>query len=65
MKKQYLVIDLNDAYEYYTVTDDLNSFISEMYEVELSNGELFETVSEWFKDEYKVFEVTGTIEEIN
>ena len=64
MKKQFLVIDLNDPYEYYIVYD-VDSFINEMYEAELSNGELFETVSEWFKENHNIFEVNGEIKEMN
>jgi hypothetical protein len=64
MKKQFLVIDLNDA-SYYIV-DDLNLLIAEMYEVELGNGEDIDTViGQWFLENYKVFEIEGTISEFN
>ena len=46
MKKQFLVIDAFDTPNYYIV-DDLDSLINEMYEVDLLNGESFETVSKW------------------
>ena len=62
--KQFLVVDLNDAYEYYT-TYTLESLIREMYEVELMNGESFENVNQWFNDNHKIFEIEGTIKEIN
>jgi hypothetical protein len=64
MKKQFLVIDLNDISFNYIV-DDLDSLINEMYEVELLNGESLETVTGWFYDNHKVFEIEGSISEIN
>ena len=64
MKKQFLVIDVFDTPNYYIV-DDLDSLINEMYEVELLNGKSFETVSGWFNDNHKVFEVNGEIKEMN
>lgn len=64
MKKQFLVIDVFDTPNYYIV-DDLDSLINEMYEVELLNGESFETVSEWFNENHRVFEVNGEIKERN
>jgi hypothetical protein len=63
MKKQFLVIDLNDTSFNYIV-DDLNSLITEMYESELET-ETLETVTEWFNNNYKVFEIEGSINEIN
>ena len=64
MKKQFLVIDAFDTPNYYIV-DDLNSLINEMYEVDLLNGESFETVSKWFNNNHRVFEVNGEIKEMN
>ena len=63
MKKQFLVIDLNDTSFNYIV-DDLNSLITEMYESELER-ETLETVTEWFNKNYKVFEIEGSINEFN
>jgi uncharacterized protein YxjI len=64
MKKQFLVIDVFDTPNYYIV-DDLDSLINEMYEVDLLNGESFETVSKWFNNNHRVFEVNGEIKEMN
>jgi hypothetical protein len=64
MKKQFLVIDVFDTPNYYIV-DDLDSLINEMYEVDLLNGESFETVSKWFNENHRVFEVNGEIKEMN
>ena len=63
MKKQFLVIDLIDTPNYYTV-ENLESLISEMYEPELETNSL-ETVTGWFNKNHKVFEIEGTIIEIN
>jgi len=63
MKKQFLVIDLIDTPNYYTV-ENLESLISEMYECELKTNSL-EQVTEWFYNNHKVFEIEGTIKEIN
>jgi hypothetical protein len=63
MKKQFLVFDLFDTPNYYIV-DDLNSLITEMYECELER-ETLETVTEWFNNNHKVFEVIGEIKELN
>ena len=63
MKKQFLVIDLNDTSFNYIV-DDLNSLITEMYECELER-ETLETVTEWFNKNHKVFEIEGSINEFN
>jgi hypothetical protein len=62
--KQFLVIDLNDPSFNYIV-EDLLSLINEMYEVELMNGNSFDTVNQWFNDNHKIFEIEGTIKEIN
>ena len=62
MKQQFLVIDLNDAYWYYTA-ENLESLISEMYECELETNSL-EQVTEWFYSSHKVLQITGEIKEI-
>ncbi len=61
---QFLVIDLNEPSSNYIV-EDLLSLINEMYEVELMNGNSFDTVNQWFNDNHKVFKIEGTVEEIN
>jgi hypothetical protein len=61
---QFLVIDLNDPSFNYIV-EDLLSLINEMYEVELMNGNSFDTVNQWFNDNHKVFKIEGTIEKLN
>ena len=62
--KKYLVVCFDDANDSYIV-EDLNSFINEMYEVELLNDETFESVSEKFYSYHKVFEIKGEIKELN
>ena len=64
MKKQFLIIDLEDPTYSYTV-DDLEVFISETYEAEISNGETLEEVTAYFLGNYRAFEIEGTIKEIN
>jgi hypothetical protein len=61
---QFLVIDLNEPSSNYLV-NDLESLIREMYEVELLNGESFDTVKQWFNDNHKTYEIEGTVKEIN
>lgn len=64
MAKQFLVIDLEDpTYSY--IVDDLNTFISETYEAEIDNGETLETITAYFLGNYRVFEIEGTIKEVN
>ncbi len=63
MKKQFLVIDLNDTPNHYIV-DSLDDLINEMYEVELLNGEPIEVVHNWFNENYKVFQINGEIIEL-
>lgn len=62
MKKQYLVIDINDTSFTYIV-DNLDSLINEIYEVELMNGETIEQINYCFYMNYKVFVIEGTIVE--
>jgi hypothetical protein len=61
---QFLVIDLNEPSSNYIV-EDLLSLINEIYEVELMNGNSFDTVNQWFNGNHKVFKIEGTVEEIN
>jgi hypothetical protein len=63
MKKQFLVIYLNDVSFSYIV-DSLDELIDQMYEVELMNGEPIETVHKWFNENYKVFQVNGEVIEL-
>jgi hypothetical protein len=63
MKKQFLVIYLNDVSFSYIV-DNLDDLINEMYEVELLNGEPIEVVHNWFNDNHKVFQINGEIVEL-
>jgi len=60
MKKQYLVIDLNDPTFTYIV-DNINSLIEEIYECELMNGESIDEVNSKFYKCYLVYEIEGTI----
>jgi hypothetical protein len=59
MKKQYLVIDLNDNSFTYIV-DNINSLIEEIYECELEEYTK-EQVNKMFYDNYLVYEIEGTI----
>jgi len=59
MKKQYLVIDLNDNSFTYIV-DNINSLIEEIYECELEYYTK-ERVNKMFYDNYLVYEIEGTI----
>lgn len=59
MKKQYLVIDLNDNSFTYIV-DNINSLIEEIYECELEEYTK-ERVNKMFYDNYLVYEIEGTI----
>ena len=59
MKKQYLVIDLNDNSFTYIV-DNLEQLIEEIYECELEEYTK-ERVNKMFYDNYLVYEIEGTI----
>jgi hypothetical protein len=59
MKKQYLVIDLNDPTFNYIV-DNLEQLIEEIYECELEEYTK-ERVNKMFYDNYLVYEIEGTI----
>ncbi len=61
MKKQYLVIDLNDPTFNYIV-DNLEQLIEEIYECELEEYTK-ERVNKMFYDNYLVYEIEGTIVE--
>ena len=62
--KKYLVIYFNDVNDSYIV-EDLLLLINEMYEVELLNGEDFDSVDKKFYSYHKVFEINGEIKELN
>ena len=60
MKKHFLVVSIEDASDYFTTTD-LNELIREMYEPDLDNGATFEEVTEWFYNNFVVFESDSEI----
>ena len=60
MKKQYLVVNADDSFDYYIV-DELESLIREMYEPELENGSSLEEATGWLKNNHNIFEIHGTI----
>ena len=63
--KKYLVVSSENGNDFYIV-NDLKELIEEMYEFELvQNGETFESVSEKLYRFYQVFEIDGTIKELN
>lgn len=57
----YLVVNIEDGYEFYLV-NDVNELINEMYSQELYDND-FETVKGWFLEVYKVFFSNSDIEE--
>jgi hypothetical protein len=59
----YLVLDMFDQGNYYTVSD-LNELVNEMYECELLEGKDLETVKGWFFNNHKVFEIKGEYKEL-
>ena len=61
--KNYVVVNAVDGSDYY-ITDNLNELIKEMYEVDLDNGEDFETVKDWFYDNFIVFGSNDEIKEV-
>ena len=61
--KKYLVVAFENADDSYIV-EDLNGLIKEMYEHEL-NYEPFSAVHKKFFSYHKVFEIEGTIKELN
>ena len=60
--KTYLVVDIERAYEFYTV-NDLNELITDMYSCELVDNS-FDVVKGWFFENYKVFVSDNNIEEV-
>jgi hypothetical protein len=62
MKKQFFVLDMFDTPNHYIV-DDVNALITEMYAWELKTN-TFETVKGWFDENHTVFEIEGTIKQI-
>jgi hypothetical protein len=60
--KNYLVVDIERADEFYTV-NDLNDLISDMYSCELVDNS-FDVVKGWFFENYKVFVSDNNIEEV-
>ena len=61
--KNFVVISKEDSSDYFIVSD-LNELINEIYEVDLMNGESFETVKGYFFNNYIVFESESEIKEV-
>jgi hypothetical protein len=61
--KNFVVISTESCYDYFIV-NDLNELINEMYEVDLMNGDSFETVKGYFFNNYIVFESDSEIKEV-
>jgi hypothetical protein len=57
----YLVVNIEDANDFYLV-NDVNELINEMYSQELYDND-FEIVKGWFLENYKVFISNSDIEE--
>jgi hypothetical protein len=57
----YLVVNIEDANEFYLV-NDVNELINEMYSQELFDND-FEIIKGWFLENYKVFFSNSDIEE--
>ena len=57
----YLVVNIEDANDFYLV-NDVNELINEMYSQELFDND-FEIVKGWFLENYKVFVSNSDIEE--
>lgn len=62
--KNFVVISKEDSSDYFIVSD-LNELINEMFEVDLMNGDSFDTVKGYFFDNYIVFESESEISEID
>jgi hypothetical protein len=62
--KNFVVVSKEDSSDYFIV-NDLNELINEMYEVDLMNGDSFETVKGYFFNNYYVFESDNEIKEVN
>jgi hypothetical protein len=61
--KNFVVISTESCYDYFIV-NDLNELINEIYEVDLMNGDSFETVKGYFFNNYIVFESDSEIKEV-
>ena len=61
--KNFVVVSTESCYDYFIV-DNLNELINEIYEVDLMNGDSFETVKGYFFDNYIVFESESEIKEV-
>ena len=61
--KNFVVISKEDSSDYFIVSD-LNELINEMFEVDLLNGDSFETVKGYFFNNYIVFESESKIDEV-
>ena len=61
--KNFVVVNIEDSCDYFMV-NDLNELINEMYEVDLMNGDSFDTVKGYFFDNYIVFESESEIKEV-
>jgi hypothetical protein len=62
--KNFVVISKEDSSDYFIV-DNLNELINEMFEVDLMNGDSFDTVKGYFFNNYIVFESESEISEID
>jgi hypothetical protein len=61
--KNFVVISKEDSSDYFIVSD-LNELINEMFEVDLMNGDSFETVRGYLFNNYIVFESESKIDEV-
>ena len=61
----YFIVNSTESCYDYFIVNDLNELISEMYEVNLLEGESFETVKGYFFDNYIVFESDSEIKEVS
>ena len=62
--KNFVVISKEDSSDYFIV-DNLNELINEMFEVDLLNGDSFDTVKGYFFNNYIVFESENEISEVS
>lgn len=62
--KNFVVISKEDSSDYFIVSD-LNELINEMFEVDLLNGDSFDTVKGYFFDNFIVFESESEISEVS
>jgi hypothetical protein len=61
--KNFVVISKEDSSDYFIVSD-LNELINEMFEIDLMNGDSFETVRGYLFNNYIVFESESKIDEV-